>query len=138
MSAVPTIFMHEEDFVWQVFFVPADFTVAQAAEFLMSLVAGATVWPKKREVRLVKYHTGEVLDPGARFGDVVKPGEPLLIVWWPPREEWWRTKDDEVFKIAREAEELMRTKAPRSPMALFREEFERLSIVRRLEREGRV
>jgi len=43
-----------------------------------------------------------------------------------------------VFKIAREAEELMRTKAPRSPMALFREEFERLSIVRRLEREGRV
>jgi hypothetical protein len=68
--------MHEEDFVWQAFFVPADFTVKQAADFLMSLVANATVWPKSKEVRIVKYHTGEVLDPEAKFGEVVKPGSP--------------------------------------------------------------
>lgn len=138
MSLVPTIFMHEEDFVWQVFFVPADLTVRQAAEFLMSLVANATVWPKRKEVRIVKYYTGEVLDPNARYGDVVKPGEPLLLVWWPPKEEWWRKKDDEIFRVVKEAEELMRTKAPRSPMNIFREDFERLSIIRRLEKEGRI
>jgi hypothetical protein len=138
MSLVPTIFMHEEDFVWQAFFVPADLTVRQAAEFLMSLVANATVWPKRKEVRIVKYYTGEVLDLNARYGDVVKPGEPLLLVWWPPKEEWWRKKDDEIFRVVKEAEELMRTKAPRSPMNIFREDFERLSIIRRLEKEGRI
>jgi hypothetical protein len=118
--------------------VPADLTVRQAAEFLMSLVANATVWPKRKEVRIVKYYTGEVLDPNARYGDVVKPGEPLLLVWWPPEEEWWRKKDDEIFRVVKEAEELMRTKAPRSPMNIFREDFERLSIIRRLEKEGRI
>ena len=138
MSLVPTIFMHEEDFIWQAFFVPADLTVRQVAEFLMSLVANATVWPKRKEVRIVKYYTGEVLDPNARYGDVVKPGEPLLLVWWPPEVEWWRKKDDEIFRVVKEAEELMRTKAPRSPMNIFREDFERLSIIRRLEKEGMV
>jgi hypothetical protein len=138
MSLVPTIFMHEEDFVWQAFFVPADLTVRQAAEFLMSLVANATVCSKRKEVRIVKYYTGEVLDPNARYGDVVKPGEPLLLVWWPPKEEWWRKKDGEIFRVVKEAEELMRTKAPRSPMNIFREDFERLSIIRRLEKEGRI
>jgi hypothetical protein len=138
MSLVPTIFMHEEDFVWQAFFVPADLTVRQAAEFLMSLVANATVWPKRKEVRIVKYYTGEVVDPNARYGDVVKPGEPLLLVWWPPKEEWWRKKDDGIFRVVKEAEELMRTKAPRSPMNIFREYFERQSIIRRLEKEGRI
>lgn len=139
MSAVPTIFMHEDDFVWQVFFVPAEFTVADAAKFLYGLVAGATVWPKEKEVRIVKYNTGEVLDPSAKFGEVVRPGEPLLLVWWPPKEEWWKRKDDETFRIVREAEELKRTKAPRSPMALYREEFERRSIIKRIEaqRAGR-
>jgi len=138
VSLVPTIFLHEEDFVWYVFFVPADFTVKQAAEFLMSLVVNTTVWPKSKEVRIVKYYTGEVLDPEAKFGEVVKPGEPILLVWWPPKEEWWKKKDDEVFRVIKEAEELMRTKAPRSPMNIFREEFERLSIIRRLEREGKI
>ena len=138
MSAVPTIFMHEEDFVWQVFFVPAEVTVKQATDFLMSLITGATVWPKNKEVRMVKYKTGEVLDPNAKFGDVVKPGEPVLLVWWPPKEEWWKSKDDPVFRLARETEELMKTKAPRSPMVIFKEEFERLSIIKRLEREGKI
>jgi len=138
VSLVPTIFLHEEDFVWYVFFVPADFTVKQAAEFLMSLVVNTTVWPKSKEVRIVKYYTGEVLDPEAKFGEVVKPGEPILLVWWPPKEEWWKKKDDEVFRVIKETEELMRTKAPRSPMNIFREEFERLSIIRRLEREGKI
>ncbi|MEM0483403.1 toluene-4-monooxygenase system B family protein [Pyrobaculum aerophilum] len=138
MSAIPTIFLHEEDFVWQVFFVPAEFTVKQAADFLMSLIVNATVWPKNKEVRIVKYYSGEVLDPNAKFGEVVKPGEPLLLVWWPPKEEWWRKKDDETFRLVRETEELMRTKAPRSPMNIYREEFERLSIIRRLEREGKI
>ncbi|ABP50140.1 hypothetical protein [Pyrobaculum arsenaticum] len=138
MSAIPTIFLHEEDFVWQVFFVPAEFTVKQAADFLMSLIVNATVWPKNKEVRIVKYYSGEILDPNAKFGEVVKPGEPLLLVWWPPKEEWWRKKDDETFRLVRETEELMRTKAPRSPMNIYREEFERLSIIRRLERVGKI
>lgn len=138
MSLVPTIFLHEEDFVWQAFFVPADFTVKQAADFLMSLVASATVWPKNKEVMIVKYYTGEVLDRNSRFGDVVKPAEPILLVWWPPKEEWWKKKDDEIFKLVKKTEELRRTKAPRSPQNIFREEFERLSIIRRLEREGKI
>jgi hypothetical protein len=40
--------------------------------------------------------------------------------------------------VIKETEELMRTKAPRSPINIFREEFERLSIIRRLEREGKI
>lgn len=132
------VFTHEEDFGWHATVVPVDMLVGTATMFLLSRLVDAVVWPKQKEARLVKYATGELLDPEARLGDVVKPFEPLLIVWWPPRDEWWRKKDDDMFRLYRETEELRKVKAPRSPINLFREDFERLSIIRRLEREGKI
>jgi hypothetical protein len=137
---IPVIFVHEEGTVWLPGFVRANGTMKEAAEMLRSLVAGILVWDKKgKDVRIVKYSTGEVLDPNAIAKDVIKPFEVLWLVWWPPKEEFWKpeNQNDEIFKIIKETEEMIKN-APRSPITLFQDEFEKLSIIRKLEREGKL
>ncbi|MCG3109201.1 hypothetical protein L3N51_01491 [Metallosphaera sp. J1] len=141
MSAdlIPVVFVPEEGTVWLPGILPTNITVREATEILKSLTVNVLVWDKKKEMRLVDYFTGQVLDPEAKVKDVMHPYSVLWLVWWPPKEEFWKpeNQNDEIYKIIKETEEMIK-EAPRSPANLFQDEIERLSIIKRLEREGKL
>ncbi|QIW24629.1 hypothetical protein EWF20_11130 [Sulfolobus sp. S-194] len=139
MEAVPIVFAPEEGTVWLPVVIPTNITVREAVEMLKSLTANVLVWDKGKDLRLVNYFTGQVLDPDAKVNDVIKPYDVFWLVWWPPKEEFWKleNQNDEIFKIIRETEEAIKN-APRSPSVLFADEIEKYSIIKRLEREGKL
>lgn len=125
-------------------FVFANQTIKEATEALYSTVANILVWKKDKELRMVRFRgdttkAGEVLDPNAKVKDVIKPFDILVLVYWPAKEEWWKpeNQNDDIYRIIREVEEKAKD-APRSPTVLFKDDFERLSIIKRLEREGKL
>ena len=138
-EAIPIIFVPEEGTVWLPGIVPANVTVREATEILRSLTVNVLVWDKGKELRLVNYFTGQVLDPNAKVKDVMKPYDVFWLVWWPPKEEFWKpeNQNDEIFQVIKETEEAIKS-APRSPSVLFADEIEKYSIIRRLEREGKL
>jgi len=138
-EAVPIIFVPEEGTVWLPGIVPTNITVREATEILKSLTVNVLVWDKGKELRLVNYFTGQVLDPNAKVKDVMKPYDVFWLVWWPPKEEFWKpeNQNDEIFQIIKETEEAIKS-APRSPSVLFADEIEKYSIIKRLEREGKL
>jgi len=126
--------------VWLPAVLPTNITVEEAIEMLKSLTVNVLVWEKKdKDLRLVNYFTGQVLDLNAKVRDVIKPYDVFWLVWWPPKEEFWKpeNQNDDIFKIIKETEEAIKL-APRSPSVLFTDEIEKYSIVRRLEREGKL
>lgn len=140
MEAVPIVFVPEEGTVWLPAVLPTNITVEEAIEMLKSLTVNVLVWEKKdKDLRLVNYFTGQVLELNAKVRDVIKPYDVFWLVWWPPKEEFWKpeNQNDDIFKIIKETEEAIRL-APRSPSVLFTDEIEKYSIVRRLEREGKL
>jgi hypothetical protein len=140
MEAVPIVFVPEEGTVWLPAVLPTNITVEEAIEMLKSLTVNVLVWEKKdKDLRLVNYFTGQVLDLNAKVRDVIKPYDVFWLVWWPPKEEFWKqeNQNDDIFKIIKETEEAIKL-APRSPSVLFTDEIEKYSIVRRLEREGKL
>ncbi|QGA53729.1 hypothetical protein GFS03_03530 [Sulfolobus sp. E5-1-F] len=140
MEAVPIIFVPEEGTVWLPAVLPTNITVKEAVEMLRSLTVNVLVWEKKgKELRLVNYFNGNILDLNAKVGDVIKPYDVFWLVWWPPKEEFWKpeNQNDEIFRIIKETEEAIKS-APRSPSVLFEDEIEKYSIIRRLEREGKL
>jgi len=140
MEAVPIVFVPEEGTVWLPAVLPTNITVEEAIEMLKSLTVNVLVWEKKdKDLRLVNYFTGQVLDLNAKVRDVMKPYDVFWLVWWPPKEEFWKpeNQNDDIFKIIKETEEAIKL-APRSPSVLFTDEIEKYSIVRRLEREGKL
>ncbi|AOL17520.1 hypothetical protein BFU36_13255 [Sulfolobus sp. A20] len=141
---IPVIYVHEEGTVWLPGFVFANQTIKEATEALYSTVANILVWKKDKELRMVRFRgdttkAGEVLDPNAKVKDVIKPFDILVLVYWPAKEEWWKpeNQNDDIYRIIREVEEKAKD-APRSPTVLFKDDFERLSIIKRLEREGKL
>lgn len=141
---IPVIYVHEEGTVWLPGFVFTNQTIKEAIDALYSTVAGILVWKKNRELRMIRFRgdtikSGEVLDLNAKVKDVIKPFDILVLVYWPPKEEWWKVENqnDQLFKIIKETEEKIK-EAPRSPITLFRDDFEKLSIIRRLEKEGKL
>jgi len=143
-QVIPVIAAHvDADWFWQIFLLNPDMTIGEAARYMNDVYVNINplfAWPKVNtsEVRLIRYSNGEVIDPGLKVKDALRPLEPVFVTWWTPREEeWWRSRynkpEDPVFKVILETEN---AKKPRSPMNIFREDFERLSIIRRLEREG--
>jgi len=140
MEMVPIIFVPEEGVVWLPAVIPTNITVREAIEILKSITVNVLVWEKKgKELRLVNYHTGQVLDPNAKVKDVIKPYDVFWLVWWPPKEEFWKpeNQNDEIFSIIKETENAIKF-APRSPSVLFADEIEKFSIIKRLEREGKL
>jgi len=140
MEAVPIVFVPEEGTVWLPAVLPTNITVEEAIGMLKSLTVNVLVWEKKdKDLRLVNYFTGQVLDLNAKVRDVIKPYDVFWLVWWPPKEEFWKpeNQNDDIFKIIKETEEAIKL-APRSPSVLFTDEIEKYSIVRRLEREGKL
>jgi len=139
MEAVPIIFVPEEGTVWLPAVLPTNISVKEALGILKSLTINVLVWDKGKELRLVNYFTGEVLDPNDKVKDVIKPYDVFWLVWWPPKEEFWKpeNQNDEIFRIIKETEEAIKN-APRSPSVLFADEIEKYSIIRRLEREGKL
>jgi len=140
MEAVPIVFVPEEGTVWLPAVLPTNITVEEAIEMLKSLTVNVLVWEKKdKDLRLVNYFTGQVLDLNAKVRDVIKPYDVFWLVWWPPKEGFWKpeNQNDDIFKIIKETEEAIKL-APRSPSVLFTDEIEKYSIVRRLEREGKL
>jgi len=139
MEAVPIIFVPEEGTVWLPAVLPTNISVKEALEILKSLTINVLVWDKGKELRLVNYFTGEVLDPNDKVKDVMKPYDVFWLVWWPPKEEFWKpeNQNDEIFRIIKETEEAIKN-APRSPSVLFTDEIEKYSIIKRLEREGKL
>lgn len=140
MEAVPIVFVPEEGTVWLPAVLPTNITVEEAIEMLKSLTVNVLVWEKKdKDLRLVNYFTGQVLELNAKVRDVIKPYDVFWLVWWPPKEEFWKpeNQNDDIFKIIKETEEAIKL-APRSPSVLFTDEIEKYSIVRRLEREGKL
>ena len=139
MEAVPIIFVPEEGTVWLPAVLPTNISVKEALEILKSLTINVLVWDKGKELRLVNYYTGEVLDPNDKVKDVIKPYDVFWLVWWPPKEEFWKpeNQNDEIFRIIKETEEAIKN-APRSPSVLFADKIEKYSIIRRLEREGKL
>jgi len=140
MEAVPIVFVPEEGTVWLPAVLPTNITVEEAIEMLKSLTVNVLVWEKKdKDLKLVNYFTGQVLDLNAKVRDVIKPYDVFWLVWWPPKEEFWKpeNQNDDIFKIIKETEEAIKL-APRSPSVLFTDEIEKYSIVRRLEREGKL
>jgi hypothetical protein len=140
MEAVPIVFVPEEGTVWLPAVLPTNITVEEAIEMLKSLTVNVLVWEKKdKDLRLVNYFTGQVLDLNAKVRDVIRPYDVFWLVWWPPKEEFWKpeNQNDDIFKIIKETEEAIKL-APRSPSVLFTDEIEKYSIVRRLEREGKL
>ena len=140
MEAVPIVFVPEEGTVWLPAVLPTNITVEEAIEMLKSLTVNVLVWEKKdKDLRLVNYFTGQVLDLNSKVRDVMKPYDVFWLVWWPPKEEFWKpeNQNDDIFKIIKETEEAIKL-APRSPSVLFTDEIEKYSIVRRLEREGKL
>jgi len=140
MEMIPIILSPEEFSAWLTVIIPTNITVREAIEICKSVSVNVVVWEKKgKELRLVNYHTGQVLDPNAKVKDVIKPYDVLRLVWWPPKEEFWRpeNQNDEIFSIIKETENAIKF-APRSPSVLFADEIEKFSIIKRLEKEGKL
>jgi hypothetical protein len=72
MEAVPIVFVPEEGTVWLPAVLPTNITVEEAIEMLKSLTVNVLVWEKKdKDLRLVNYFTGQVLDLNAKVRDVI-------------------------------------------------------------------
>jgi hypothetical protein len=145
-QVIPVIATHvDADWFWQIFLLPPDMTIGEAARYMNDVYTNVNPlfsWPKvnTNEVRLIRYSNGEPIDPNLRVKDALRPLEPVFVTWWTQgEEEWWRTRynkpEDDTFRIILATE---KARKPRSPLNLFGDDFERLSIIRRLEREGRL
>ncbi|AWR95595.1 hypothetical protein [Acidianus brierleyi] len=138
-EALPIIFVPEEGTVWLPAILPANISVKEAVEILRSLTVNVLVWDKKKELRLVNYHSGQVLEHEAKVKDCIKPYDVFWLVWWPPKEEFWKPENqtDEIFQVIKETEAEIKN-APRSPANIFGDELEKYSIIKRLEKEGKL
>ncbi|ARM76999.1 hypothetical protein [Acidianus manzaensis] len=137
---IPIVFVPEEATVWLPAILPGNITIKEAIETLKSLTVNVLVWDKpEKELRLVNYSTGQVLDINAKVKEIIKPYDVFWLVWWPPKEEFWKPENqtDEIFQIIKETEEAIKN-APRSPATLFADEIQKYSIIAKLEREGRL